>query len=361
MPRIFTIYNCGTNSNRERTDEVIANLASRTEGGGLDYMITDGPGCKPPAQPLSGAETPGLRDPITGRKKLAGHLPVLLTRIRGQITGHGWHDNVARSHWRVHEVIERLGLNAITLDAINMAAWSRGAVTAHMQAHALYDDPQTRNIPLNIFAFDPVPGPGNFNDRTTSLPPNVRNYVVVLMEDDARGVFAPVKDICTTPGTMVQTIPLPGAHNTCVLPESSDVGRLAAALAERFLHHFGTRFRELKYTQTPVGLCELYARITMWRPMYRQMRGPASHRLLGKISRDIPNTLGDRSYFVNWHHEQVFQREFNDVYQAFDPGYRDMLIQTDRWEDVVNNLRRRAPTTHRSLVDWGVIHTERGI
>jgi hypothetical protein len=32
MPRVFTVYNCGTNFNRERTDEVIANLAARTEG-----------------------------------------------------------------------------------------------------------------------------------------------------------------------------------------------------------------------------------------------------------------------------------------------------------------------------------------
>jgi hypothetical protein len=45
MTRSFTVYSCGTGFNRDRTDELVANLASRTGGSvNRDRMITDGPG-----------------------------------------------------------------------------------------------------------------------------------------------------------------------------------------------------------------------------------------------------------------------------------------------------------------------------
>src|SRR5262245_20698491 len=98
MTRVFTVYNCGTGFNRDRSEEeVVANLASRTVGGRIAFMINDGPGSKPKG-PGSQARQPGLHDPITGEKTLASRF-AMLNRLRGTATGYGWHHNVAHSVW----------------------------------------------------------------------------------------------------------------------------------------------------------------------------------------------------------------------------------------------------------------------
>jgi len=91
---------------------------------------------------------------------------------------------------------------ALALHAANLAAasgmqqynfigHSRGAVECIMAAWFLYaygpDD--VKNIPINIFAIDPVPGTGEWYGILTQLPPNVVNYV---------GVYA--WDMCIQPG-----------------------------------------------------------------------------------------------------------------------------------------------------------------
>jgi hypothetical protein len=79
---------------------------------------------------------------------------------------------------------------ALALHAANLAAasgkkqfnfigHSRGAVEAIMAAWFLfaYGSDAIRNIPVNIFAIDPVPGKGAWYGIFTQLPPNVINYV----------------------------------------------------------------------------------------------------------------------------------------------------------------------------------------
>lgn len=67
----------------------------------------------------------------------------------------------------------------------NFIGHSRGAVEAIMAAWFLYaygsDD--VKNIPVNIFAIDPVPGVGEWYGIFTQLPPNVVNYVGIYSWD----------------------------------------------------------------------------------------------------------------------------------------------------------------------------------
>ena len=64
----------------------------------------------------------------------------------------------------------------------NFIGHSRGAVECIMAAWFLYAY-GPRDIPINIFAIDPVPGPGNWYGILTQLPPNVANYVGVYAWD----------------------------------------------------------------------------------------------------------------------------------------------------------------------------------
>ena len=62
---------------------------------------------------------------------------------------------------------------------INFIGHSRGAVESIMAAWFIYayGTEEMKKIPINIFAIDPVPGPGEWYGILTQLPPNVASYV----------------------------------------------------------------------------------------------------------------------------------------------------------------------------------------
>ena len=64
----------------------------------------------------------------------------------------------------------------------NFIGHSRGAVECIMAAWFLYAYGR-REIPVSIFAIDPVPGPGNWYGILTQLPPNVAHYAGVYAWD----------------------------------------------------------------------------------------------------------------------------------------------------------------------------------
>lgn len=70
-------------------------------------------------------------------------------------------------------------------DQYNFIGHSRGAVECIMTAWFLYayGDEKIRNTPINIFAIDPVPGPGDWYGILTQLPPNVNKYVGIYAWD----------------------------------------------------------------------------------------------------------------------------------------------------------------------------------
>src|SRR5262245_46783250 len=307
MPRVFTVYNCGTNFNREQTDEVIANLAARTEGAeNRDWMINDGVGSKTSRNPL--AKMPILSHPVQTSNGFKDIDPPLMARLKGLTEGYGWEENVDHAL----EVIQAIAMGSnpdwtkaiATPAAINMAGWSRGAITCHMLAHALAKHRFLRNIPVNIFAFDPVPGPGNFKLEQVSLPSNVNCYSAVVMEDECRRIMKPVvfdPGADEGSGKKFKSIPLPGEHNTGVFRTRSEIGTIAAALAHKFLTKHGTRLRD-PMILTDLQFCELYAKVRMDLSKYRQMNGNSMHRILGTHVRNIPNIFRDTAYFINADH-----------------------------------------------------------
>ncbi|TVR48915.1 MAG: hypothetical protein EA425_13450 [Puniceicoccaceae bacterium] len=346
MPSVFTVYNCGTGFNRDRTDEVIANLASRTQGSeNRDWMINDGVGSKPGKGPTL-ARTPGLHDPKSGFKIKAPKFAVL----KGTTKGYGWEHNVEHAV----EVIKALSASTPPPATINMAGWSRGAITCHMLAHALARDPKTQHQFVNIFAFDPVPGPGNFKLDQISLPENVRNYTALIMEDEARKIMRPV---ILTPGDTsgsggkYKLIPLPGAHNTAVFRIQTEVGTIGAALAHRFLTKHGTRL-VAPMLLTDVQFCELYAKVRIDAEKFRAMKGSAAQRkLLGNEKRNIHNDFRDTAYFINDHHAARFRKAFPGMWSLLERGASNQAAV----EREAGIIRTMAPTTYLSLQGAGII------
>jgi hypothetical protein len=356
MTRVFTVYNCGTNFNRHRTDEVIANLATRTEGAeNREWMITDGVGSTASWNPF--ARMPILTQPLQtshGWKQIDAPLTA---RLKGIAEGYGWGENVDHAL----EVIQAIAAGSnpdwtrsvTTPSAVNMAGWSRGAVTCHMLAHALAKHPFLKNIPVNIFAFDPVPGPGNFKLEQVSLPSNVHSYTAVVMEDESRGILKPVifdAGADENTGKKYKMIPLPGEHQTAVFSVRSEVGTIGRALVEHFLTKHGTRLRTA-LNLTNVQYCELYAKVRIDLAKYRELTGSRFQHLLGTWVRNVPNRFRDTAYFINAHHAHKFARAFPRLWWMMNGG-AGSPDDVDRAAALVRGL---APTTFESLTHVGIL------
>jgi hypothetical protein len=160
--RVLTIYNCGTNFNRDKgtatgagqAGELIAYLYDQTAHpdingyGRLDRpayaykLIHDGPGSAPAAYGRSERDAAGTRQFVQhparesaaktpGLKPGANPLSALVHKAAGSLFGTGWEANVANAVKTVKALKHRP-------EVINMAGWSRGGVTCHMIANALY-------------------------------------------------------------------------------------------------------------------------------------------------------------------------------------------------------------------------------
>ena len=101
-----------------------------------------------------------------------------------------------------------LALHAANLAAasgagtINFIGHSRGAVEAIMAAWFLYayGSDEVKRRPVNIFAIDPVPGPGDWYSIITQLAPNVAHYVGVYAWDmGGIGLDTPFQPVAPRP------------------------------------------------------------------------------------------------------------------------------------------------------------------
>lgn len=348
MPRVFTVYNCGTGFSRNQNDEIIANLATRTEGTeNRDWMVTDGVG--------QGFNTPGAFDPITGRKTLAGRQvdPIVLIGL-GNATGWGWEQN-EQHVWAV--ISNLIAGSRQPPEVINMAGWSRGAITCHMIAHALAKTPQTQNLKVNIFAFDPVPGPGNFKPDKITLASNVVDYSVVQMENEQRWIMRPMSfdgigesDI---QGKYKYYV-LPGQHDTGVMRLGGAVGMIGSGLVHGFLTDHGTVLRNaLSYSYQQY--CDMYGVARLNIEKYRKKTGAKLHQLGGlAVHRrglapvtTASKKLIETQYFINNHHAHVFRKAFPNVYMRLQAG-----AQLTGQASTV--LKGSSHMTHTSLVAAGL-------
>lgn len=343
MPRVFTVYFCGTGFNRERKDELIGNLASITSGmearpGNYSmhdaWMIHDGPGSTAHVAG-SGAHTPG-----------SGPFKVL----RGSLFGHGWDQNVADAMSAIRFTMTN---NPIT--TVNMAGWSRGAVTCHMLAHALAKDPVTAGINVNIFAVDPVAGPGHASaaDKHT-LARNVLRYQCVLSEHESRRIMKPV-DVDRmhehAPDAAFWVLRIPGEHSTGVL-NGTPAGKLIWGLAHRFLSRHGTMLTRAIH-HSPLDVCELYAGIRYYMPLFAAMHGTTGHQL-GRENRDnLRNAFLNHHYWVNGHHQRNFLKAFPGVARVIENP--NLVANAGLFDTELERVGASAPWTYTSMRKLGLV------
>ncbi|HYZ83219.1 MAG TPA: hypothetical protein VE621_02385 [Bryobacteraceae bacterium] len=345
MARVFTVYNCGTGFNRDRTDELIGYLGTITSGMQAKpnsvtpqdkWMICDGPGSS------SKNGNPDTRTPGSG----------LFKKLRGNISGHGWDENVSDAM----AIIKFIHAGS-PISVINMAGWSRGAVTCHMLSHALASDPDTQSITVNIFAADPVAGPGNRADpRKNTIPPNVSSYFAVVAENENRSIMKPVNvgQILSDSeglGRKVKVITVPGEHNTSVL-RGTPLGKLVWFLAHKFLAKHGTELVGGLHL-THVDVCECYAGIRMYMSDFRDMHGTTG-AMLGRTDRNVQNEFAQHHFWVNDHHIGQFMKAF--------PIMAPMITNPNllsnggfQLQQELQRMKANAPWTYTALVKCGLI------
>lgn len=270
---VFTAYFCGTGSHRFDENnpnfwngELVSTLAGNDQGREFaQWIAVDGPG--------SG----NLQDDQLFVE------PGGYFNWTGQLFGRGWEENVAhvqqvikgKSNWsrtklseEEYQRLKRAGVNIPDASAtaswfwrsydygnrvptpqqlqeqiitqfrkpriptqVNLVGWSRGGISCHMLANAMAADPELRDIPVNIFAIDPVPGLGNAQEQRVTLGANVKEYVGFYSRDERSKGFA-----CVVPsvarGTRKSIFPMPGRHATLVGNASADGAGSGKVLAE---------------------------------------------------------------------------------------------------------------------------------
>ena len=151
------------------------------------------------------------------------------------------------------EFIRALNLAGHCPTQINMLGWSRGAVTCIRIAYQLSQsqDAILRNIPIQIFAVDPVAGFGhNTEVDATTINANVRNYVATMATGEQRFFFKPIvaqRLSITAPGaTRSWIVPMPGVHNQTA-NNNNFAGKLTFDLAFRFLTACGTNLTPITH------------------------------------------------------------------------------------------------------------------
>ena len=346
MAQIFTVYNCGTGFNRDRTDELIGYLGTITAGMQAkpnsitpqdSWMICDGPGSS------SNGSNPDTRTPGSGWFK----------KVRGNISGHGWDQNVNDAM-----AIIKFIHSSSPISVINMAGWSRGAVTCHMLSNAIASDPDTRAIRINIFAADPVAGPGNRADpNKNTIPPNVANYFAVVAENENRSIMKPVKvtEIQSQSEDLmnqrVKVITVPGEHNSGVM-RGTPLGKLVWYLAHKFLTKHGTRLNG-GISLSHVEVCECYAGIRMYMSDFRNMHGTTGS-MLGRTGRSVQNEFALHHFWVNSHHLSQFTKAF-PVMGAAVTNPNLLANGGFRLQQEQQMMKNSAPWTYTALVKIGII------
>ncbi|PWB33728.1 hypothetical protein DCO48_08705 [Pseudomonas sp. SDI] len=320
---VLTVYFCGTGSHRFDVrnpnfwnGELISTLADNDQGKEFaDWVAIDGPG--------SGnlqADELFVRSAVYG--------------LMGTLFGTGWEENVShalhmikgRCDWQRIELSEQAynrlkdagvpiadleqsgswlwrrysyGKRGVTPQQlqeqiikifrkdgviptqVNIVGWSRGGISCHMLANAMFKDPQLKHIPVNIFVVDPVPGVLNLQQHRVELAANVKEYVGFYSRDERSKGFA-----CVVPRTQASTrvhvYPLPGRHATLVGNASLDgagegqalthPGLLVRHFAEVCLSRWGVKL-EKKLNLSDKQLMEYHLAMSRDDGRYQAMRG----------------------------------------------------------------------------------------
>ncbi|MFN0059953.1 MAG: hypothetical protein ACKVX7_15960 [Planctomycetota bacterium] len=309
--KTLTVLNPGTGFMRDHTD-VVGNLSRMVTGReGEDWMVTAGVAAHGTQhfprlrQAISGSidvtrAQPGMLDPITGGAKkaeLSEREKLFPALQKGYELGvatkfgpgsFGLEHNVIRVVWWIQELMRLAVIDrGPAPQRVNLVGWSRGAFTCFRIAEELnfYGlttlglAPQDaalarrmRELQVNIFAMDPVPGALYKNQmhyyEHTVLPPNVRHLWAVYAEHEARGGMKPLIHKTFSVKTNRVLLRMPGPHDQSVEGASGSayskglesVFKIIQSMCHSFLMRHGTPLANPKFLAEKETL-EEYGRI----------------------------------------------------------------------------------------------------
>lgn len=243
--KYLTILNQGTyNDSNDRSTSskcelVVSRITSYLEGQeGVDWLHNEGAGTESLRQQVNEDRRSARaqdRAPIQGGK--AG-------MAAGILAGKGVEWNTNRSVEFVNGHVERLGPAGVT---VNLVGHSRGSITCYKIARALRDNQDTRDVPVNIFAIDPVPGnSGVLNEknwRNIALGGNLKKSFLILAESDRRLPFRPYVDALYSMGMPEHKFDtIPGTHGGIneLEGDEKEAAALVLSRAVRFLREVNT-------------------------------------------------------------------------------------------------------------------------
>lgn len=348
---VLTIYCCGTDYDRSNSRELIARLAADTLGTeGVDWLINAGPG----SQDLLKRST--RTKFVSAAAQMGGLAMGILPQVTesvvdraarglGTLAGAGMDYNIADT---VDLVLR------VRPAKINMAGWSRGAITCLRIANELERRADFPPVPINLFLIDPVPGRfnlWNWDRLHTTVPTCVNSCSVILQEGEGRFIMEPLVQpfLEKTHGrTLFRIYPLPGPHSASVELETfAPIARLAEYLAKRFLASQGTIFKNPQQTLDSVQICECYAQI-----QEASRRLPQNEVLSDLRANLVTNPERRRGLFVNQDHAAEFARAYPASYEVLrdldNPNVPSAGMQHKLKHDV-QKMKRRARSTLRMV------------
>lgn len=332
MASVTTIYCAGTGYD-SKSGDIISWLNSHTSGTrGAELFFFPGPGSGEYADSLLTKQAADTARSVS--RAVPRYLPAakfVLDSAAATYDSANWVEKQFDAgtgdslHARIKLAVARLRSGGAKGGVINLAGWSRGAVTCLGIAYALADDADLRTCKVNLFLFDPVPGPEgrlglnskNWAKELGTLRSNISDLSVVLMENEERDwMMAPLTQPFTdcgvamcgeVPRSKISLYPMPGVHSSSVesggnYAESADIG---AHLVSEFLIEHGSPIQRNKLLNN-LMLVETYARLKHKR----------SYGIIGGTSdrqKKIPNEYRPTLFYVNEHHREVFGRLFPKI------------------------------------------------
>lgn len=176
--------------------------------------------------------------------------------VQQKLMGRGVYENVHHAFECLQRLQAELKKQGKTIDAVNVGGWSRGGGESIYLPNMMFEDPKSilQNIPVNVFAIDPVPGVGNAHNQNCKLTPNVKEACIVIAVDEESSFFSPIfPAVMDHTKTNVKFIFMPGHHATLVgnpgwrnKNRENDFyflepGIITRWLAEQFLKKHGTK------------------------------------------------------------------------------------------------------------------------
>ncbi|MBA5981536.1 hypothetical protein HT737_17160, partial [Pseudomonas sp. MD195_PC81_125] len=207
----LTIFFCGTGSTKFDTSnsnywngELVSTLASHHTGREFaEWIVVDGPGSsnlqadelftKSADYGLSGTlfgkgweenvqhamniikgkcdwQRQQLTEAEYNRLKAAG-IPIEDVKIEGSWfwRKYNYGERSVTQQKLQEQIIKTFRKDGIIPTQVNLVGWSRGGISCHMLANAMFNESTLKSIPVKILAIDPVPGIGNFQEHRVKL------------------------------------------------------------------------------------------------------------------------------------------------------------------------------------------------